>query len=86
MSNVNIAKNNRTIFIAVDLENLNREVLEEVNDYLLTEYNKHSQIPPVDDDEQREIEEMLNNLTDEDREIVEVHHYKVKGNKYERVY
>lgn len=78
MSNVNIAKNNRTIFIAVDLENLNREVLEEVNDYLLTEYNKHSQIPPVDDDEQREIEEMLNNMTDDDREIVRTEYIRVE--------
>jgi len=78
MSNVNIAKNNRTIFIAVDLENLNREVLEEVNDYLLFEYKNHSHIPPVDDDEQREIEEMLNNMTDDDREIVRTEYIRVE--------
>ena len=85
MSNLNFAQNQNILFMSVDMDFLNPEVLDEINDYLWIEYNKRLGIMSVNDEEQAEIEELLNNMTEDDKQIVETHRLIVRGNSYERI-
>jgi len=85
MSNLNFAQNQNMLFMAVDMESLSLEMLEKINDYLWIEYHKRLGIPPASDEEQAEIEELLKNMSEDDKQIAEKHLIHVKGDKYERI-
>ena len=83
MSNLNFAQNQNILFMSVDMDFLNPDVLDEINDNLWTEYNKRLGIMPVSDEEQAEIKTILDNMSEDDKQIVETHLIHVKGDKYE---
>jgi hypothetical protein len=70
MNNPEITQINNTLNISIDLYHFDKEVLDEVNNYLMNEYNRRQFIPLASKEEQAEIEAILNSMTDEDKEIV----------------
>ncbi len=67
---INIAENENTLFLAIEKEKINYDVIEQVHSILSNKYIKKVQIPKVDDDEQAEIEAILDAMTEDDKEIV----------------
>mgnify|MGYP001191331915 CR=1 FL=1 len=82
---INIAENENTLFLAIEKNKLNFDVIEQVNSILSNKYIKKVQIPVVDDEEQAEIEAILDAMTEDDKEIVETHHILVEGDFYQRI-
>ena len=67
---INITENENTLFLAIEKEKINYDVIEQVNSILSNKYIKKVQIPVVDDEEQAEIEAILDAMTEDDKEIV----------------
>ncbi|HPI20808.1 MAG TPA: hypothetical protein PKY56_10590 [Candidatus Kapabacteria bacterium] len=67
---INITENENTLFLAIEKEKINYDVIEQVNSILSNKYIKKVQIPEVDDEEQAEIEAILNAMTEDDKKIV----------------
>ncbi len=82
---INIAENENTLFLAIEKNKLNFDVIEQVNSILSNKYIEKVQIPEVDDEEQAEIEAILDAMTEDDKEIVETHHILVEGDFYQRI-
>jgi len=67
---INIAENENTLFLAIEKEKINYDIIEQVYSILSNKYIKKVQIPEVDDEEQAEIEAILDAMTEDDKEIV----------------
>ncbi len=66
---INIAENEKTLFLAIEKDKMNIDVIEQIYSILSNKYIKNIQIPEVDDDEQAEIEALLEAMTEDDKKI-----------------
>ena len=67
---INIAENENTLFLAIDKNKMNFEVIEKIHSILSNKFNERLHIHEVEDEEQTEIESILNSMTDDDKRIV----------------
>ncbi len=69
-TDINIAENENTLFLAIDKKKINFDVIEQIHSILSNKFLKKVQIQEVDDKEQSEIEAMLNSMSDDEKKIV----------------
>lgn len=68
MEAINIAQNDKTIFISIEKEKINKTLLSKLNKLLNNDFIS-SGIEYVDDTEQKELENILEAMTSDDKEI-----------------
>ena len=67
---INIAENENTLFLAIDKNKMNFDVIEKIHSILSNKFNERLHIHEVEDEEQTEIESVLNSMTDDDKRTV----------------
>ena len=75
---LNIASNDDTIFFSINRQDINVEIIEKVHQILNEEYRRRILVPYISAEEQAELENILDAMTDDEREIVRTDVIKIK--------